>query len=118
MQFQDAGGGSVRPQAGQVGARAESTPQASVLTEQAAKKALCQSANLMRLAVKKANDIAVELGLGDDHRQGIATTLFLQNKHFIDAMPLQPFTKEQLGYGASSEPEPEKEEEQEEEPPF
>jgi hypothetical protein len=68
----------------------------------AAKKHLCQAANLMRLAVKKANDIASELGLPPEHRQGIATTLFLQSKEFVASMPVSPYTVESLGYGASS----------------
>jgi|688.fasta_scaffold212264_2 hypothetical protein len=64
---------------------------------------LCQAANLMRLCVKKANDIKIELGLPDEHRQGIATTLFIQadRKGFIDSMPINPYTPEELGFGAS-----------------
>ena len=68
-----------------------------------AKVFLCQAANLMRLCVKKANDIKIELGLPDEHRQGIATTLFIQadRKGFIDTMPMNPYTPEELGFGAS-----------------
>jgi len=68
-----------------------------------AKKYLCQASNLMRLCVKKANDIAVELGLPKEHRQGIATTLFIQSdrRGFIDVMPLSAYTPEELGFGAS-----------------
>jgi hypothetical protein len=67
------------------------------------KKFLCQAANLMRLCVKKANDIAVELDLPNEHRQGIATTLFIQadRNGFIKEMPLNPYNPEELGWGAS-----------------
>lgn len=69
-----------------------------------AKIFLCQAANLMRLCVKKANDIKIELGLSDEHRQGIATTLFIQadRKGFIDSMPVNPYTPAELGFGASN----------------
>lgn len=68
-----------------------------------AKQFLCQAANLMRLCVKKANDIAVELGLPEQHRQGIATTLFIQadRQGHISAMPITAYTPEQLGFGSS-----------------
>lgn len=79
-----------------------------------AKKYLCKAANLMRLCVKKANDIAIEMGLPPEHRQGIATTLFIQGdrRGFIDTMPVSAYTPEELGFGKSkatnlSEPEPE-----------
>ena len=64
---------------------------------------LCQAANLMRLCVKKANDIAVELDLPNEHRQGIATSLFIQadRSGHTFKMPIQPYTPEELGYGAS-----------------
>ena len=68
-----------------------------------AKVFLCKAANLMRLCVKKANDIKVEMGLSQEHRQGIATTLFIQadRKGFIDNMPVTPYSPEELGFGAS-----------------
>lgn len=68
-----------------------------------AKVFLCQAANLMRLCVKKANDIAVELGLPNEHRQGIATSMFIQaDRHgFISAMPVSAYSPDQLGWGAS-----------------
>jgi hypothetical protein len=68
-----------------------------------AKHFLCQAANLMRLCVKKANDIAVELNLPEQHRQGIATTLFIQadRQGYIKGMPITAYTPEQLGFGAS-----------------
>lgn len=68
-----------------------------------AKIFLCQAANLMRLCVKKANDIAVELDLPNEHRQGIATSLFIQadRSGHTFKMPIQPYTPEELGYGAS-----------------
>jgi len=68
-----------------------------------AKVFICKAANLMRLCVKKANDIAVELDLPDLHRQGIATSMFIQaDRHgFISAMPIQAYSPEQLGWGAS-----------------
>jgi hypothetical protein len=58
----------------------------------------------MRLCVKKANDIKIELGLPDEHRQGIATTLFIQadRKGFIDSMPVNPYTPSELGFGSSN----------------
>jgi len=64
---------------------------------------LCQAANLMRLCVKKANDIAVELDLPNEHRQGIASGLFIQADRagHTFKMPIQPYTPEELGYGAS-----------------
>ena len=64
---------------------------------------LCQAANLMRLCVKKANDIAVELDLPNEHRQGIATSWFIQadRSGHTFKMPIQPYTPEELGYGAS-----------------
>lgn len=64
---------------------------------------LCQAANLMRVCVKKANDIAVELDLPNEHRQGIATSLFIQaDRHgHTNKMPIQPYTPDQLGWGAS-----------------
>ena len=68
-----------------------------------AKQFLCQAANLMRLCVKKANDIAVELNLPEQHRQGIATTLFINGdkQGYISSMPITAYTPEQLGFGAS-----------------
>jgi hypothetical protein len=70
-----------------------------------AKQFLCQAANLMRLCVKKANDIAVELNLPEQHRQGIATTLFINGdkQGYIASMPITAYTPEQLGFGASKE---------------
>lgn len=68
-----------------------------------AKKYLCQAANLMRLCVKKANDIAVELGLPDAHRQVIASGLFINADRagFIPTMPISAYSSEELGMGAS-----------------
>lgn len=68
-----------------------------------AKIFLCQAANLMRLCVKKANDIAVELDLPNEHRQGIASGLFIQADRagYTFKMPIQPYTPEELGWGAS-----------------
>jgi hypothetical protein len=76
---------------------------APVHRDKEAKQFLCQAANLMRLCVKKANDISVELGLPDQHRQGIATTLFINGdkQGYISAMPITAYTPEQLGFGAS-----------------
>jgi hypothetical protein len=64
---------------------------------------LCQAANLMRLCVKKANDIAIELDLPNEHRQGIASSLFIQadRSGHTFKMPIQPYSPEELGYGAS-----------------
>jgi hypothetical protein len=64
---------------------------------------LCQAANLMRLCVKKANDIAVELDLPNEHRQAISASLFIQadRSGHTFKMPIQPYTPEELGYGAS-----------------
>lgn len=84
-----------------------------------AKVFLCQAANLMRLCVKKANDIKIEMGLSQEHRQGIATTLFIQadRKGYIDSMPVTPYTPEELGFGSSkaetlSEAQPENDEDE------
>jgi hypothetical protein len=86
-----------------------------------AKVFFCQGANLMRLAVKKANDIAVELGLPNEHRQGMATTFFIQAERagLLSSMPVDPFTPEELGWGASSQPsQPEPAQQQEDPIPF
>jgi len=76
--------------------------------ERAAKQFLCQASNLMRLCIKKAHDIKVEFDLPDEHRQGIATTLFIQADRggHIAGMPIQPFTLEQLGVVKASAPAP------------
>jgi hypothetical protein len=76
---------------------------APVHKDKEAKQFLCQAANLMRLCVKKANDISVELNLPEQHRQGIATTLFIQadRQGHIAAMPITAYTPEQLGFGSS-----------------
>ena len=68
-----------------------------------AKAFLCKAANLMRLCVKKANDIAVELDLPNEHRQGIASSLFIQadRSGFTFKMPISAYTPEELGLGAS-----------------
>ena len=81
----------------------QSVVEAAKTPEREAKRFLCQAANLMRLCVKKANDIAVELNLPEQHRQGIATTLFIQadRQGHIPAMPIDPYKPEQLGFGAS-----------------
>jgi hypothetical protein len=81
----------------------QSVVEAAANKDREAKHFLCQAANLMRLCVKKANDISVELGLPDQHRQGIATTMFIQadRQGFIQAMPITAYTPEQLGFGAS-----------------
>ncbi len=79
----------------------EAATAAAKTPEREAKRFLCQAANLMRLCVKKANDIAVELNLPEQHRQGIATTLFIQadRQGHIPAMPIEPYKPEQLGFG-------------------
>jgi hypothetical protein len=79
------------------------TVSAPTHNDKAVKQYLCQAANLMRLCVKKANDIAVEMGLPPEHRQGIATTLFIQSdrKGFVDLMPISAFTPQELGFGSS-----------------
>lgn len=89
------------PQSPQVEPQVEIKPPES--KDREAKVFICKAANLMRLCVKKANDIAVELALPDLHRQGIATSMFIQaDRHgFISAMPIQAYTPEQLGWGAS-----------------
>jgi hypothetical protein len=81
----------------------QSVVEAAKTPEREAKRFLCQAANLMRLCVKKANDISVELNLPEQHRQGIATTLFIQadRQGHIPAMPIDPYKPEQLGFGSS-----------------
>ena len=81
----------------------QSVVEAAKTPEREAKRFLCQAANLMRLCVKKANDIAVELNLPEQHRQGLATTLFIQadRQGHIPAMPIDPYKPEQLGFGSS-----------------
>ena len=68
-----------------------------------AKAFLCQAANLMRLCVKKANDIAVELDLPNEHRQGIAGSMFIQADRagYTFKMPINAYSPEDLGWGAS-----------------
>jgi hypothetical protein len=82
---------------------APKTVSAPTHNDKAVKQYLCQAANLMRLCVKKANDIAVEMGLPPEHRQGIATTMFIQSdrKGFVDLMPISAFSPEELGFGSS-----------------
>jgi hypothetical protein len=81
----------------------ESVVSAAKTPEREAKEFLCKAANLMRLCVKKANDIAVEMDLSSEHRQGIASSLFINaDRHgFVAAMPINPYKPEQLGFGAS-----------------
>jgi hypothetical protein len=81
----------------------ESVVAAAKTPEREAKEFLCKAANLMRLCVKKANDIAVEMNLSSEHRQGIASSLFINaDRHgFVAAMPINPYKPEQLGFGAS-----------------
>jgi len=81
----------------------ESVVAAAKTPEREAKEFLCKAANLMRLCVKKANDIAVEMDLSSEHRQGIASSLFINaDRHgFVAAMPINPYKPEQLGFGAS-----------------
>ena len=82
---------------------APKTVSAPIHNDKAVKQYLCQAANLMRLCVKKANDIAVEMGLPPEHRQGIATTLFINGdkQGYIQLMPISAFTPEELGFGSS-----------------
>lgn len=117
MQFQPAGiPASSLPPVNPIGPRPtpQNTPQSPqkpvekvievpVRQDKDAKHFLCQAANLMRLCVKKANDIAVELNLPEQHRQGIATTLFIQadRQGYIKGMPITAYTPEQLGFGSS-----------------
>ena len=108
MEIQPAGVPASSLPAAQSAPQSPQKPVEKVITAPAhpdkdAKQFLCQAANLMRLCVKKANDIAVELGLPDQHRQGIATTMFIQadRQGFIQAMPITAYTPEQLGFGAS-----------------
>jgi hypothetical protein len=108
MEIQSAGvPASSLPTAQSAPQQAQKAPQSVVeaakTPEREAKRFLCQAANLMRLCVKKANDIAVELNLPEQHRQGIATTLFIQadRQGHIPAMPIDPYKPEQLGFGSS-----------------
>jgi hypothetical protein len=108
MEIQPAGVPASSLPAAQSAPQSPQKPVEKVITAPAhpdkdAKQFLCQAANLMRLCVKKANDISVELGLPDQHRQGIATTMFIQadRQGFIQAMPITAYTPEQLGFGAS-----------------
>lgn len=69
----------------------------------AAKTRLCQSANMMRLCIKKATDISKELGLSECSQMSIANTLFRDSAgQFMEGMPLQAYSLEELGSGASS----------------
>lgn len=79
------------------------TVSAPIHNDKAVKQYLCQAANLMRLCVKKANDIAVEMALPPEHRQGIATTLFINGdkQGYIQLMPITPYSPQQYGWGSS-----------------
>jgi hypothetical protein len=108
MEIQPAGVPASSLPAAQSGPQSPQKPVEKVITAPAhpdkdAKQFLCQAANLMRLCVKKANDIAVELNLPEQHRQGIATTLFINGdkQGYISSMPITAYTPEQLGFGAS-----------------
>jgi hypothetical protein len=108
MEIQPAGVPASSLPAAQSAPQSPQKPVETVITapvhrDKEAKQFLCQAANLMRLCVKKANDIAVELNLPEQHRQGIATTLFIQadRQGHISAMPITAYTPEQLGFGAS-----------------
>jgi hypothetical protein len=108
MEIQPAGVPASSLPAAQSGPQSPQKPAETVITapphkDKEAKQFLCQAANLMRLCVKKANDISVELNLPEQHRQGIATTLFIQadRQGHIAAMPITAYTPEQLGFGAS-----------------
>jgi hypothetical protein len=87
----------------------QNAPQGVVTTpvhrDKEAKQFLCQAANLMRLCVKKANDISVELDLPNEHRQGIASSLFINaDRHgFVSSMPITPYKPDQYGWGSSKE---------------
>ena len=109
IDFQSAGIPASQMASYQASAQAAVAPQsapkvaAPIHNDKPVKQYLCQAANLMRLCVKKANDIALEMGLPPEHRQGIATTLFIQSdrKGFVDLMPISAFTPEELGFGSS-----------------
>jgi hypothetical protein len=108
MEIQPAGVPASSLPAVQSGPQQAQKPVEKVITapphpDRDAKQFLCQAANLMRLCVKKANDIAVELNLPEQHRQGIATTLFINGdkQGYIASMPITAYTPEQLGFGAS-----------------
>ena len=108
MEIQPAGVPASSLPAAQSAPQSPQKPVETVITapvhrDKEAKQFLCQAANLMRLCVKKANDIAVELNLPEQHRQGIATTLFIQadRQGHISAMPITAYTPEQLGFGSS-----------------
>ena len=108
MEIQPAGVPASSLPAAQSAPQSPQKPAEKVITAPAhpdkdAKQFLCQAANLMRLCVKKANDIAVEMNLSNEHRQGIASSLFINaDRHgFIASMPITAYTPEQLGFGAS-----------------
>jgi hypothetical protein len=108
MEIQPAGVPASSLPAAQSAPQSPQKPVEKVITAPAhpdkdAKQFLCQAANLMRLCVKKANDIAVEMNLSNEHRQGIASSLFINaDRHgFIASMPITAYTPEQLGFGAS-----------------
>ena len=108
MEIQPAGVPASSLPTAQSGPQSPQKPVEKVVTAPAhpdkdAKQFLCQAANLMRLCVKKANDIAVEMNLSNEHRQGIASSLFINaDRHgFITSMPITAYTPEQLGFGSS-----------------
>jgi hypothetical protein len=110
MEIQPAGVPASSLPAAQSGPQSPQKPAETVITapphkDKEAKQFLCQAANLMRLCVKKANDIAVELDLPNEHRQGIASSLFINaDRHgFVSSMPITPYKPDQYGWGSSKE---------------
>lgn len=95
-----AGQGAATSAPSQSAAPAKQTNSGTKPTARDCKVFLSQATNLMRICVKKANDIAGEMNLPAEHRQGIASTLFIESKGrgFVEAMPLDPYTPEEIGY--------------------
>lgn len=83
-------------------ARQQSGPAPRSMSLLEAKTHLAKTANLMRCCVKKASDIATEFALLDAQMQAIASSLFIsaERQGFVTAMPLEPFTPQDLGANA------------------
>jgi len=72
-----------------------------------------QAGNLMRIAVKKAEDVGNEFGLSDERKSAIQGQIFkgAADRGFVDAMPIDPITPQELGWATAghqptNEPEP------------
>jgi hypothetical protein len=69
-----------------------------------AKVFFCQAANLMRLAAKKAADVATEFSIDEENQNEMRRAFFYKafDQGLLATMPIDPFTPQELGWGAAS----------------